>query len=131
MPKFCSHCGEALEENQMFCTNCGKSIQETSASSSYTYQQSPSQFQQSYTPQYSQESSSKSPAPIILGIIGIIFAILLPIVTYPCSIVGIVLAARNRPTNVAGIVLNVIALLIALANSILAAFLALTSFYFY
>ena len=58
----------------------------------------------------------------MLGIVGIVFAILLPLVTYCCSIPGLVMASkdiqRGLPSQSAR-VLNLIALALAVANSFL------------
>lgn len=64
----------------------------------------------------------KRNAPLVLGIVGIVFAILLPLVTYCCSIPGLVMASkdiqRGLPSQSAR-VLNIIALALAVANSFL------------
>jgi hypothetical protein len=58
---------------------------------------------------------------LVLSIIGLVFALLLPIVTYPCSIVGLVLAVRKRSEykTTAALVMCIIGLVLAAANSIL------------
>ena len=58
---------------------------------------------------------------LILMIIGALFALLLPLITYPCSIVSLVFSIKNKETHNTGfmIVINIIALLLALANSVL------------
>ncbi|MGN0637168.1 MAG: hypothetical protein ACI4J0_02255 [Huintestinicola sp.] len=58
---------------------------------------------------------------LVLMIIGAVFALLLPIVTYPCSIISLVFSIKNRETHKTGfiIAINIIALILALANSVL------------
>lgn len=58
---------------------------------------------------------------LTLMIIGAVFALILPIVTYPCSIVSLVMSVSKRHTHntTYAIVINIIALLLALANSTL------------
>ncbi|WP_432649884.1 hypothetical protein [Huintestinicola sp.] len=58
---------------------------------------------------------------LILMIIGAIFSLLLPIITYPCSIISLVFGIKNRETHKTGfiIVIDIIALILALANSVL------------
>lgn len=58
---------------------------------------------------------------MVLMIIGAVFALLLPIVTYPCSIISLVMSINKRKYNKTtyAIVINIIALVVALANSIL------------
>ena len=87
-----------------------------------------------YPPVYQQSDYSpytmpqKRTAPIVLGIIGLVFSFLLPIVTYPCSIVGVVMANSDNKRgakNTSGLVLNIVALVIAALNSILGAILGM------
>lgn len=72
------------------------------------------------------EKVKGSASSVVLGIIGTIFAPLLPIVTYPCSIVGLVLGAIHKKQgrkSGAGIALNIIALSLALISSVIAVLL--------
>mgnify|MGYP007002666791 FL=1 len=57
----------------------------------------------------------------VLMIIGALFALILPIITYPCSIVSLVMSITKRNTHKTtyAIVINIIALVVALVNSIL------------
>lgn len=59
-------------------------------------------------------------AGIITGIVGIVFAVLFPAVTYGCSIAGLVLSVKKSKTDktTCSFVLNVVALALALANSV-------------
>ena len=58
---------------------------------------------------------------LVLMIIGALFALILPIITYPCSIVRLVMSITKRNTHKTtyAIVINIIALVVALVNSIL------------
>lgn len=58
---------------------------------------------------------------LVLMIIGAVFALLLPIVTYPCSITSLVMSITKRHTHKTtyAIVINIIALVAALINSAL------------
>ena len=58
---------------------------------------------------------------LVLMIIGAVFALLLPIVTYPCSIISLVMSISKRNTHKTtyAIVINIIALIVALINSAL------------
>ena len=62
-------------------------------------------------------------ASLVLGIVAIVFALLFPLVTYPCGIVGLVLAAKRRHTKrtKAALIICIVALVVALANSIIGA----------
>lgn len=58
---------------------------------------------------------------LVLMIIGLVFSILITYVTYVCSTISLVFAIKKRKTNKTtyAIILNIIALVIAIANSIL------------
>ena len=58
---------------------------------------------------------------LVLMIIGALFALILPIITYPCSIVSLVMSITksNSHKTTYAIVINIIALAVALVNSIL------------
>lgn len=58
---------------------------------------------------------------LVLMIIGALFALILPVITYPCSIVSLVMSITKRNTHKTtyAIVINIIALVLALANSVL------------
>lgn len=58
---------------------------------------------------------------LVLMIIGALFALILPIITYPCSIVSLVMSITKRNTHKTtyAIVINIIALAAALVNSLL------------
>lgn len=94
------------------------------------YQQQPYQQQNtnSYQPAYQQPGyqqpspymARKRNSPMVLGIVGIVFAILLPIVTYCCSIPGLVMANKDIRMGMnsnAARVLNIVAICIAVVNS--------------
>lgn len=65
---------------------------------------------------------------LALSIIGLVFSPLLPIVTYPCSIIGLVMAIKRRADKktIAAIVLCIIGLVVALINSAIGAYLGAT-----
>ncbi len=58
---------------------------------------------------------------LVLGIIGTVFAFFLPVVSYGCSVTGLVrgLKKRREKNCTAGITLNIIALAVAAVNSII------------
>ena len=67
---------------------------------------------------------------LVLMIIGAVFALLLPIVTYPCSIISLVMSISKRNTHKTtyAIVINIIALIIAVINSALGVMLQMGMF---
>lgn len=70
-----------------------------------------------------------STSSLTLGIIGTVFAPVLPIVTYPCSIVGLILSAlhlkEGRKRAGIGMALNIVALVVAVISSVLAVLIVL------
>ena len=64
---------------------------------------------------------------LVLMIIGLLFALIIPIVTYPCSIASLVLAIKNKELYKTKliIILNIVALILALINSIFGVLLQL------
>lgn len=99
--KFCTKCGAELRDNEFVCSHCGSAVAEK--------------------PAIPAGVDKPSTSTIVLGVVGIIFAILLPIVTYVCSVTGLALANRDlrdgRTTKKTGKVLNIVALCIAAVNS--------------
>jgi hypothetical protein len=75
----------------------------------------------------------KTHAPsLVLSIIGLVFALLLPIVTYTCSIVGLVMAINNRNTykTTPALVLCIIGLVLAIINSAIGAYMGMNGMLF-
>ncbi len=64
---------------------------------------------------------------LVLMIIGAVFALILPIVTYGCSIPSLVMSIKKKEEYITtyAIVINIIALVGALINSILGIVLAM------
>lgn len=59
---------------------------------------------------------------LVLMIAGLVFSLISPIVTYVCSIISLIMSIRKRKVNrtTYAVVLNIIALLIAVANHVYA-----------
>jgi|GEM_PF-5156931 len=97
----CPECGKELSDQAQACPDCGVLM--------------------------TQEESPKNIhiASLILSVIGLICSILLPAVTYPCSIVGLVMAIKNRAAHkmTAALVMCIISLVIAVVNSVWGAYL--------
>lgn len=65
---------------------------------------------------------------LVLGIVGVVFSLIMPLVTYACSIPGLVIAIRDRKRALKwkpGMILNIVALAIALINSLFAVVITL------
>ena len=69
------------------------------------------------------DGENKSTASLVLGIISLI-AWLLPLAGFPVSIIGLIL--ENRKKYTVGTVLNVIGLMLCVANSAIGAFMGAT-----
>ena len=67
---------------------------------------------------------------LVLGIIGLVFSFFAPAVTYSCSITGLALGVKKRNTHKcsASIALNIIAIVIAVINSVCAVLMTLKMF---
>lgn len=153
--KICQNCGMSISDTATFCSNCGATMQQSPSSTATSYQQPPQNtnyypnqqnqqqenpFYQSqqyqppaYTPypSYPNTAPQKRSAPLVLGIIGIIFALLLPIVTYCCSIPGLVMANKDiamGANNQAARILNIVAIIIAAINSFFGVIMQLSMF---
>ena len=66
-------------------------------------------------------------ASLVLSIIGLVFSLLFPLVTYPCSIVGLVMAVKKKSEckTTAALVMCIIGLVIAIINSSIGAFMGI------
>lgn len=66
---------------------------------------------------------------LVLMIIGAVFSFISPIVTYVCSIISLVMSVQKRKTHKTtyAIVINIIALIIALINHILSVMIYLNA----
>ncbi|MGN0598991.1 MAG: hypothetical protein ACI4JK_03760 [Oscillospiraceae bacterium] len=67
-----------------------------------------------------EEKKRISISSLVLGIVGTVFAFFIPAVTYGCSIPGLVRGVKKRKIKncTAGITLNIVALAIAVFNSL-------------
>ncbi len=67
--------------------------------------------------------NKRSIPSLVLGIVGLVFSVIIPLVTYACSIPGLIIALRDKKRAYkanSGIILNIVALSIAFINSLLA-----------
>lgn len=67
-----------------------------------------------------EEKKRISVSSLVLGIVGTVFAFFIPAVAYGCSITGLVRGVKKRKIKncTAGITLNIVALAIAVFNSL-------------
>ncbi len=69
---------------------------------------------------------------LVLGVVGLVFSFLLPLVSYACAIPGLVIGLKKRKKNYsssAGISISVVALSLALLNSILGIVMTVKMFF--
>ena len=86
-----------------------------------------------YAPPGSMNYEMKTHVPsLVLSIVGLVFSLLLPLITYPCSIAGLVLAVNHRSTykTTAALVMCIIGLVLAVVNSAIGAYLAISGLLF-
>lgn len=112
----CQNCGKEVLETEKFCTHCGEPNVDAKNDGDQPI------VEKRIIYEYHNRRSTGN-VFIVVGILGIIFGILLPIVTYCVSIPGLVLSAKR--TDKKGLVLNIIALIIAIINSVLGVILQL------
>lgn len=101
---YCSVCGKEIADGAVICTGCGCKV-ETSANPGFV------------------ETKKKSYAPLILGIVGIVFAWILAIIGHAVSITGIVLGAKEykETGKMAGLVVSIIGEVCSVLSSIIGA----------
>ena len=69
---------------------------------------------------------------LVLSIVGLVFSFFLPIVSYACAIPGLIIGVKKRKKNYsssAGISLSIVALSIALINSVLGVVMTVKMFF--
>ena len=67
--------------------------------------------------------NKQSVPSLVLGIVGVAFSLIIPFVTYACSIPGLIIALKDKKRAYKakpGIILNIVALSIAFINSLFA-----------
>ena len=105
---FCPKCGKVIEDDAAFCQYCGQKFGESAAATT------PEEDPVFIMIKQKEVKSAKN-----LGIVGIIFAFLFPIVTYIVSGIGLSKASKiNLPEAKSAKTVNIVALVIAIINSI-------------
>ena len=97
MTKFCTHCGNEINENADVCIKCGCMVKKT--------------------PQHQAKVS------LILGIIGIVFAWLFALVGHITSIIGIIIGIKEykETEKMTGLILSIIGEVCSIFSSIIGA----------
>jgi len=124
----CPQCQREIPDQVAHCLYCGAAAA-TQNNGKTAYPGQPEY------PGYTGQPTQPRPlhvSSLVLSIIGLVFSILLPIVTYPCSIVGLVKAVKNRATHktTAAFVMCIIGLVVAIANSAIGAFMGVQGMLF-
>ena len=130
----CPQCQREIPDQVAHCLYCGAAA----ATQNHGKTEHPGQPAYPGQPEYpGYPGQPEQPRPLhvsslVLSIIGLVFSILLPIVTYPCSIVGLVKAVKNRTTHktTAAFVMCIIGLVVAIANSAIGAFMGVQGMLF-
>ena len=104
MPKFCTHCGNEVNENSVVCIQCGCVISSTKTA-------------------ISTESQGKTQVSLILGIIGIVTAWIFALVGHVTSIIGIVFGIKEykKSNTMTGLILSIIGEVCSILSSIIGA----------
>lgn len=69
---------------------------------------------------------------LVLGIVGLVFSVIIPVVSYACAIPGLVIGLKRRRKNynsTAGVALSIIALSLALLNSVFGVLMTIKMFF--
>lgn len=69
---------------------------------------------------------------LVLGIVGLVFSVIVPAVSYACAIPGLVIGLKRRRRNynsTAGVALSIIALSLALLNSVFGVLMTVKMFF--
>lgn len=69
---------------------------------------------------------------LVLGIVGLVFSVIVPVVSYACAIPGLVIGLKRRRRNynsTAGVALSIIALSLALLNSVFGVLMTIKMFF--
>jgi hypothetical protein len=71
------------------------------------------------------QNDGKATAALVLGVISLVFGLLLPIISVPCAIAGIILGALGLSSDkkgaaTAGIILSIVGIFISIINWIIA-----------
>ncbi|MDE7303154.1 MAG: hypothetical protein K2N60_07550 [Oscillospiraceae bacterium] len=69
---------------------------------------------------------------LVLSIVGLVFSFILPFVSYACAIPGLIIGIKKRKKNYsssAGISISIVALSIALINSVLGVVMTVRMFF--
>ena len=69
---------------------------------------------------------------LVLGIVGLVFSFLLPVVSYACAIPGLIIGIKKSRKDLnasAGVTLSIIAISLALMNSVLGVVMTIKMFF--
>lgn len=132
---YCIKCGSSVPEGTSFCSNCGEKIEKiepnnnnginsnnvTNDSSSNTTTSnintnSSNQNNNSFNSLNNNNSSQEKPDKIslIIGIVSIVLSLILTVLIIPLAILGIVIGLVKKPSNMIGVALNSIAIVISI-----------------
>ncbi len=123
---FCPNCGAALQAGERFCSACGTPVQQAPANQYAQPQADPFAENQAAFNPYPEANQApaekkKATTPIVLGILGIVFAWLFAIIGHVLSIIGIVtgVKAYKATKNIAALVIPIIGEVCAVISSVI------------
>ncbi|MGN1051034.1 MAG: zinc-ribbon domain-containing protein [Acutalibacteraceae bacterium] len=108
MAKFCTHCGNEVNENAVVCVKCGCAIEHTNTKNIIST---------------IAENAKKTQISFTLGIIGILFAWIFALVGHIASIIGIIIGIKEykETEKMTGLVLSIIGEVCSIFSSIIGA----------
>ena len=119
MSKFCSNCGNELNDGADVCLKCGKNIRKSDSNGISNVEE---------------KVDKNANIGFVLGLISII-AWFIPIFGYPITICGIVFSSKGLKSTAikskatAGLVLSIIFLVMTLINSFIGFLMAMETYY--
>ena len=113
----CGNCGSDLKKDAKFCSNCGADVEKFKVDNEEKEEKKVDSIPAKNEPVQNSGADALSVIGLILGIICILTSWFLTVFAIPVAIIGIILSAVSRTKGgmkVAGIVLNIISIVIGL-----------------
>lgn len=109
---FCKKCGSTLPEGTIYCSNCGEKIEPIENNNSSVNINNNQVNNNTFNSLNSANSNKPDKASVVIGIISIVLSFVFSVLVIPLAIIGLVIGIVKKPSNIAGIVLNAIAIVI-------------------
>lgn len=126
---FCSKCGKEVAEGSRFCSGCGTpAVPTQQQTAQYVPQQKEPHrvIEPAGNVFLTKDNERKAKASLVLGITGLVTALLLPIVGIPVAIVGLIMGVIGQKSSkkgmaLAGLILSIIGVVAGIINAAIGA----------